>query len=234
VTAAFGRGDTHLYVSALRGVWSYDTALGTLLPVALPPDVSLALTAASVAAPGVSGAQLLALVPRPASATPTLDGTAISPDHSTLMACATLQSCGTVADLPLPAGAWLAVSPTYAQDGVVLAGWYDRLYRSSDGGRHFTRSAPPAGAVPTGTITFQTTTAGTVIWSAMFAGEGGILARSDDLGATWSAVLTRASAPPSGAPALLPAGGLLVSTNPRGLLCSGDAGATWRARCPAR
>lgn len=134
-----------------------------------------------------------------------------------------------------PCGAWLggtvaalALSPTFAQDGVILAATAAGLYRSTDGGRHWQRSADGLSDPRLTAVAFAP-------WPALLAFAAtadGRLFQSEDGGQSWHACLGWAGFGLINALSLSPnfaADRTLFVATPEGILRSQDGGASWES-----
>jgi len=167
--------------------------------------------------------------------------------HLTCQGSATLAGATTFS-LPVS----LAMSSTYADDGVVFAQSGKGLYKSTNGGNSFSPLAIPATATTANTATPMMAVAPgysengptKTLFVAVFEifpdpknpRTGGGIYKSADGGTTWS-VVGSPSPMDNGAMtvALAPDGRLFasyLSTHGSGLLCSVD-GTSWQASCPS-
>jgi hypothetical protein len=125
------------------------------------------------------------------------------------------------------------LSPSFASDGLAFAWQGAKLYRSTDGGNNFTPLALPA----TGAVNGASLGNSGDFYMALLdvhgaSSTGGVFSTRD--GSSWRH-LGKGTALDSGAEtvASLLGGRILAAPHVRGagLLCSGDGGASWTARC---
>jgi hypothetical protein len=129
----------------------------------------------------------------------------------------------------------LLTVPTFAKTGVAFAWAGDRLFRTENAGRSFSRLRLPGPGKVSTLVATRTDQLFLALAEITPDGPVGGLYTSTDHGSTWQQLGAKtALASGVSAVAALHNGNVLAAIQPLaggGLLCSSDAGATWRKRC---
>jgi hypothetical protein len=226
MSPAFSSGDPRILFGAVPG-WEYRDDSETAAPLRLDPrPPGHVLTFAF--SPGY-----------PKDSRLLVGGTTPAPDKdklqsSTVSVCSDSQ-CAAPTTLPGAEGTpTVFTSRSFVGTGEAYAWTGDRLFRSTDGGEHFKALALPAKGAVTGMVDDAD---GAVYVSLAGTDKGtptGGLFVTRDSGKTWTQ-LGQDTRLAKGAASVTSLGKnrLLASLAAGGVLCSGDAGATWAKRCPA-
>jgi DNA-directed RNA polymerase specialized sigma24 family protein len=232
--AGFDAGDSRVIVSTTSGVWSYNTASGSLQPLVL--ETRPGVTPALATPLGALRSGVLAMTSSQAvtpGAVPS--GTAVEPSM-TLWQCPPGSPCTAGSSVPLAGGAALSTALDYATDPVLAA--YQpggQAVVSRDGGRTFTALRLEDGVSSIASVALGAGSGGPSLWVVAARGSGISLEFAPSLGAAWHEVDHGLPQISGAAGRVVPLGSMraMYLTSGGGFVCTDDGGAHWQTRCSA-
>ena len=223
MSPGFSAGDGRILVGAIPG-WIYHDDTRAVTPFdAVPESTSAALSFAY--APSY-----------PSDHRIVVGGTGASPDQNAEVSACDVSNCSPPAPLTGVSGTpAVMTSKSFSATGLAFAWGSDKLFRSTDGARTFSRlHLPAAGAIEDLAEDGRGAVYVALVDFASKAAAGGLFV-SHDAGTTWSR-LGRGTVLDAGVISViaLPSGNLLVGPyrdTAGGLQCSSDGGRSWAPRC---